>query len=432
MGSLKQKIDSLFDYCGDNAKNAGSAGPRTYSTGYSPNNIRQVVISPNGVFVSYHIATSGTDGRRFKFIEFKENELYLEERDPKYKSILSRLADPLICSCVEEIVVLSKALTGYPQGNYMSEIELSSLISSFKGGGSDLKERISKRYERLRYYTVLDVNFKEFISYYRAMMKSGYKFMTDMPEFKIRSNITEFAGQDYCKHWNTQTRSYALDTQLQSHFAAIREKYEAEEKAKAVDVVRDKRIGGKLKDVNGYIEAYLQYSSLWKIFYNIVSKEGTNGVLPDLNFVRKPEIIQVLPFKGMTKVPDSLVSKQPCSESEALEKNEAMLKTYPARCSKVLAEALFGGLNGVLIRNEPFLLKTIVDGCETVVYVPKELEGLASQIHSLTGVKFGGREVDVSIVNSCSQFMRYFVACENTQPFMKEYWRSKLTKGVAK
>lgn len=434
MGKVRQKIDSLIDYCGDIARNSGGAGPRVYSEGYSPNNIRRVVISPNGVLVVYHKANQSTGGRSYNFVEFPERELYMEEQEQSYKPILRLLAVPLVCSCLEEIVVLSNSLTGNVHPNYLSEIQLETMVASFKGAGSDLQTKISNRYKRLRYYTVMNVNFKEFMNYFGAAVRSKeagrYSFFSEMPGFQSRSQITELAGSDYWRYYGVQTSTYALDSVLEGHFSAIRQRREKEDKSKAVDAMREKRLGSKIQVVNALISEYALFNRLWSQYYNIVRHEGTNGVLADLGFVKQPDTFQVSPFRGMCKVPERLMSKQQCGDAEALEKNESQLKGYKARCAGWIVHDFLTALDGVRNLGEETLLRVIVDGCETSISVPTSYSSLVKNIQDVTGVSFSGRDINATISICCSQFLRYFVDCGHTEPFSKEYWEGKLRKGV--
>lgn len=435
MGTVRQKVATLIDYRGDCAKYDASTGPRMYSSDFSPNNIRRIVISPEGVMVVYHraIRVSGSS-RPYNFVRFNAVDLYKEEQSQNYKPLLSLLSSPLICSCLEEIVILSQASMGYSSELYMNEIRLDEMVRSFKGAGSDLKEKLSNRYSRLRFYTVIGCTFNQFMAVFKEAATNrslgSYSFFTEMPVFKsVLESKTELAGEDYWKSYDVRTNIYAFDISLGEHFKNIKSRREAALKDAAVEAHRNERVGGKLKALNELIEDYLTYSKVWDSFYKIVKKEGTNGVLPDIGFVRPPEIEQVFPFKGMRSVPDKLVSKQPCSEAEALERNEALFKNYKAKCCMALAVAFMTALRSI---KEPTLLQTIVNGCETTVCVPKTLDPVVDDIQRATGVVFSGKQIEVSVVNSCYQFMKYFVDCEHTAPFNKSYWEDKLRKGVAK
>lgn len=430
MGKARQKIDPLFDYRGDNARNASGGSARTYSADYSPNNIRSVVISPNGVLVRYHIGTAGTKNRSYCFAEFNERDLYSEEQDPKYKPILRMLAVPLVCGSLEEIVVLGNSLSGQVHPNYLAEIQLDGMVASFKGAGADLKSRISNRFTRLRYYTVVSCNWKEFMNYFSQLIQTKevtkYHFFSEMPGFASRAQITEVGDADYWKSWNALPSTYAFDAKLKAHFEDVKKRREAADKMAAVDEQRNKRVGSKIQAINDLIEEYLTYNKLWSAYYSIVQKEGTNGVLPDLSFVRPPENLQLLPFKGMAKVPDTMISKQPCSEAEAFEKDEELLSKYKARCSKALVGNFLMAISK--LSGEPYLLKTLMKNCETTVCVPPDLASVASQLQGLTGVAFNGRDLEASIINSCWQFMQCFVGCAHTEPFTRKYWESKLSR----
>lgn len=434
MGKVRQKIVPLFDYCGDRSRNAGSGVKPMYSSEYSPHNIRRVVISPDGVMVVYHKSTAKTGGRTFGYVQFSAKDLYLEEQDPKYKPILRMLADP-VCQCLEEIVVLSRASYGQQvHENYRNEVRLESMVASFKGAGYDLKGKISNRFTRLRYYTEMGVDFQYFldcfVQFHKSREDSKYDFFSEMPWFKDYAQKTELAGPDYWRNWGINTGTYSFDVALREHFVNVKQKHEDAEKFAAVSAAREKRVGGKVQAINELIDDYLVYSKLWVAFNSIVQKEGTNGVLPDLSFVRPVETVQLLPFKGMAKVPEQFISKQPCSEAEAFEKDEAMLKNYKAKCCRALAVNFLTALSK--LQGEPYLLKTLVKDCETTVCVPQEMKQTALAIQESTGVVFSGKDFQASIVNCCWQFMQYFVGCAHTEPFTRRYWESKIQRRAAK
>lgn len=426
MGAVRQKIEKLFDYCGDNARNAGREGARAYSATFSPNNIRAVVISPNGVLVRYHLPVNG---RSHAIAQFNERELYAEECEPKYKPILRMLAHPLVCASVEEIIVLSSSLSGVVHQSYMNEIELRSMIQSYGGASSDLKSSISGRFGRLRYYAVLNINFNTFVGYYSNVIKNGILkrdgLMCELQAIKNSAQLEELAGEDYWKSYGYQP-TYAFDETLRKHFEAIKSKREAEIKSKAVEEVRDKRVGGKIRAINEMIEEYITCNRLWSRFCKVAKSEGSSGIVPNLDFVEQPEVFKLLKFKGMVTVPDALLDSRQCSEDEAFAHNESVLKGYKLKFAKATACTFFKGLDVIASRGEITLLKTIVNGCETLIAVPPHCQDSAAKIAQMTGVQFNGRDIDTSIVNSCSMFMRYFVAYQHKDVCTRDYWGSRL------
>lgn len=424
---VRSKIRKLIDYCGDI-----DSGRTDYNPNYSPNNIRRIVISPNGVFVVYHKSNPSTGGKTYNYVEFQDKDLYFEEQQPKYKPILDMLANPLVCASLEEIVVLRQSLSGHVHQNFLNEIQLEVMVKSFRGDGSDLKEKITRRFARLRYYSVLDANFKAFLTIFKTAVQtkeiSRYPFFSEIPTFKSRCQTTVLAGDDYWKYNGCLAHRYAYDAVLKAHFDAIRKSHEDKLKADKVDELRDKRLGGKIAEVNAKIEEYIAYNRLWSTYYNIIRKEGPNGVLPNLSFVKAPEAYEVLPFKGMVKVPEMHLSKQQVPEQEALERNEAMFKSYKLRCASSLVQDFLTALERVADGGEEILLKVLVGGCEAGISVPTNYKGTVEKIKLLTGVEFAGRDIQATVVLCCSQFIRFFVDCDFTDAFSKPYWEGKLKK----
>lgn len=77
--------------------------------GWSPNNVKRLIVGPDAAIVQFHCAASGTKySRLVEFTKFsrEEHDRDLDDiRNMKYKSILKVLTDGRICSCVEEIIV---------------------------------------------------------------------------------------------------------------------------------------------------------------------------------------------------------------------------------------------------------------------------------------------------------------------------------------
>lgn len=426
MAEVRSKIRKLIDYCGDSERAPGS-----YSPNYSPNNIRRIVISPNGVFVVYHKSNASTGNRTYNYVEFAERDLYQEEDNPKYKPIFDLLAEPHVCASLEEIVVLRQSLSGNVHQNFLNEIQLGGMVKSFKGEGGDLKEKITRRFVRLRYYSVLDVNFKAFLVMFKTAVQNKdiakYPFFSEIPDFRSKCQSTILGGEDYWKYNGCNIR-YAFDTVLRAHFEAIKKSREDKLKSDKVNELRDKRLGGKIAEVNAKIDEYLAYNKLWTTYSSIVYREGPNGVLPNLSFVKVPESYEVLPFKGMTKVPEEHLSKQQVPEQEALERNEAMFKSYKLRCASSLVQDFLTALERVADGGEEILLKVIVNNCETGISVPSAYKGTVEKIKALTGVEFAGRDIQSTVVLCCSQFIRFFVDTDYKEAFSKPYWESKLKR----
>lgn len=427
--SVRSKVLSVIDYCGDIARNGEREGT-SYSLGYSPNNIRCLVISPNGVLVRYHLSNSATRGTTSRFVEYKPMDLFTEEESPNYKPILRMLATPLVHASIEEIVILTRTMGCETHQNYLSEFKPDVMVETFKGAGADTRERIANRFGRLRYFTTLNITLDDFRGYIRQLSQKGVRleFYSEIPAFKPYANVTEFAGKDYWKFNGATKNHYPFDGALIQHFSSIADAKIAKERNDAIANKRNERLGSKIQQANIAIEDYARYSKIWARFYQVVQQSGSNGVLGDLNFVKKPEIFKIAKFDGMTKsAPAQFVEDQKQGDEQAIEANIKQLSNYRLRCARELATELITALCMLIDSGEPELVSMMMHDCETTVCVPSELASMEAKLATCSQKKFDGRDIDASIINCCWQFILFFVQYEDNRAIERKYWREQLS-----
>ena len=117
MNEIRENIQGLIDYRGDIRNNADSLRSARYSKDYSPNNIKTVVISTEGILVRLHRPYTGNLNKgcmrlsnTIMYYQFTPLKLYKPDANGQPdlgKGILEMLVKPLVCASVEEIVFLN-------------------------------------------------------------------------------------------------------------------------------------------------------------------------------------------------------------------------------------------------------------------------------------------------------------------------------------
>lgn len=236
MNEARKQLFSCIDYCGDVARGGN------YSIHFSPNNIKTVVLSPDGMFVRLHIGVSVPSRSRCKgvnvinsimhFVPINTVALYDRNKGTGYfetakeRSMLEMLVNPLVCGCVEEIIVI-KGVSVPQYSTFMErygawEFNYNSLLS--KASSNNLLDGIKKRFPRLKYITESSLPFNAFISSIQSLTEqaSVIPVMTDLLKEDYVTNIIPVNDDCWMNGSKLQPSVYNLDKELASVFEKIK------------------------------------------------------------------------------------------------------------------------------------------------------------------------------------------------------------------
>ena len=188
MNEARKQVFSCIDYCGDIAN-----GAKVYNPSFSPNNIRTVVISPDGMYVRLHVSPqSGTKvvtklSGKSHYVQVSPLNLYMSGKagfnPAKEKSMLEMLTTPLVCANIEEIIIL-KAVSAPQYAPFLNqygawEFDYNVLVDKKTG---DLLKDVGVRFPRLRYITEVNMPFLTFINSVKgdSVRVDSAEFLTDM------------------------------------------------------------------------------------------------------------------------------------------------------------------------------------------------------------------------------------------------------------
>lgn len=230
MNKARKQLFSCIDYCGDIARGGN------YSNHFSPNNIKTVVVSPDGMFVRLHTGVSGSSRIRginvinsiMHFVPINTVALYDRNKGTGYfepakeRSMLEMLVNPLVCGCIEEIIIL-KGVSVPQYSVFMErygawEFNYNSLLSAINT--NNLLEGIKKRFPRLRYITEASLPFNAFISQIQSLTEqaSVTPFLTELLKKDYIINITSINEDSWMNGSKLQPSVYVLDRMLTSVF----------------------------------------------------------------------------------------------------------------------------------------------------------------------------------------------------------------------
>ena len=236
METVSEKIRRLFDYRGVCANSSNTNISIAKTSDYSPNNIRRVIISPDGVLVSFHkrltagrVSGSTNGNSQFAFLAFNALELNREEQSENYKPILLNLSEPRVCACVEEIVICTQSMNGvFDSGAFQREVSVGGMIKSFINKSGSIDDVVKRRFQRLRYFSLCSCTIQEVLMCCKDLNFLS-DFISEHPQFSDRMQVKEYqSGEDYWKYANLQTSIYPFDANvLSKHFHEIKEKFEA-------------------------------------------------------------------------------------------------------------------------------------------------------------------------------------------------------------
>lgn len=431
MNELRKQIFGIFDYCGDIQKNGDNIRSAQYSSGYSPNNIRAVVISAEGILIRLHKPYKGSlfkgisrIGGKVLYMYFNPLKLYKQDENGKIDfgvSFYKMLVRPLVCASIEEIVILQGVSNNsfYPCVDLMNTYDLrkEDLLLGYKRT-SDQNVDIAERFCRLNKITTVNMSFVSFIANYRKNIKAVENaiFLSDLLKNYIVNS--ESFNDDWWAGIKLQPSTYALDEELKTYFEGINAKYE---KLTKDEKVRDAKEKFYKKDVEGLDFAIKKYVSLCTLpmkLRAIISNGESNGLIDNLSYPML-QFDKVVDYPGFPKgVRPMFIDKESkMSVKEAIKHNKSVtssISSIVTLTSKAFIENLY-----YLYKNSPITLSVVsskikesIRGTDVSIIVPSDCEQMLKEMESnLNGLKFGcdGKRMTQSIVNAVWLFSLCFI-----------------------
>lgn len=380
-----------------------------YSNGtdFSPNNIKRLVISPEGVAVWYYV------NKKFAYKFFSILDYMKSSGSQDYKPILSILYAERQLTSIEEIIILP---TGSNRQNCLNPLEMEASVLIGKRGATSL-DGAKSSYKRLRYFTIAyNMDFKTFLGNYTKAVNeklgrdfiSDCDFMCDAQKNEIHSD-TEYYMQDGISI-TSRTLYPIMDGEngtLSSYFKKVKQdkltRIKKEEIAKHSEET-NKKANSELESV---LKKYKGYYKCASRLYGVALKQGYN-ILVDSQCGFKPTKLTLKKCKLLED--ETIFNIEDCSsEKSAINYNIKVLSDgYKILYVTIVKDFLTKLVSIARVRK--LTAKALVESSDNVIaIVTNELQALNSEIQEICGKSYKGQNIDDSMANVCSLYVKFFI-----------------------
>lgn len=205
-------------------------------TNYSPNNLKSVILSQEGVLLTFFTTKGTNQNRATRYVPFPQTEASYTEITTG-KPLLSFILSERVYSSIEEIVIIRS--TGASPLMTLGMKEIDYVIN-----------KLVPKLKRLKSFIALNpiqMTLKEFGDYYANQLKDPYKHLYDLEEIQEpQHGRKQLINEDWYLHTQLRPQFYALDTKegaldtyfkkVKAHFDTTKQEQEQKERiGKKVD-----------------------------------------------------------------------------------------------------------------------------------------------------------------------------------------------------
>lgn len=376
----------------------------------SPNNIRRIIISPEGVCVYYYVNVP-TACKQFSVLDYRQSI-----KDPKVKLMLQNLYTGAQITSIEEIIVLTTSMSGNEE---LSPNEYSPSTIINRRGVQSL-DGCKNAYKRLRYITVIrGIPFAKFL---QAIGKEkNIDFISEIPDIQNYAEITEINGKDYYTKNGISIASRTAypnyDGQggvLVKYFSAIKAKKDAQIKREFIENERKEKYAELYNTFNKNFNMYEYYFTGCVRIYNIINKQGLNAY-SQLSSSIKPIKVTLYKVDGIKESKSYNLNMDKIEEETALKENIKILNDAIVTIYLDVVKELYNQVIS-LSNAKPITARILMDSCDCVVAPKgKNLNALNDEIQSKLGKSFTGVSMRDSFANACAYLCKYFVSDPNNE-----------------
>lgn len=416
---------SVGTYCYDIALSKVQFSSNT--SFFSPNNVRRIFISGDGVMVQLFVNTGTGKIKQGRFNPIKAFDCFC---DKNYKPVVQCLVD-LVCSNLEEIVFCTSTKSGIKLNQ--SELNLTALLKGYSGSLSpDLAQSLLGRFPRLREIVMFSGTLQDVIDLSGSEVFRDYsKLFTDCYEDKKLFYIQSLNNKDWFKQYRLRPQHYVLDMKggkLSVYFDTVRSKLETKDKEDKIKEMNTQRFGKKQEVIDKRnLVATNMLISLKK--YSNCSKKTYIDTAWLLKGISAPQ--DLTKYNLSKEVVDAFsrgsVNNNVKEESEKYDLVSASLSKLSENCYTMILESFFSAVFEYSERKVTLSVK-LRDFDASKVVVPNGIS--ASSVEELLGVKFSS---EGSIVNSLAILLAYLCKLnvassqiKDKQMYTVSYWSGLL------
>lgn len=218
--NVNEYRDKIFYDLIDYAHNA-KKGEIIYHPGFSPNNIKRVIISPDKVKVYYYVSKEEDRSipldTKTKTCGLAPQRIWEYSQQEGYEPLISALSYRLVTTSVQEIIFCMKASNNVPVELSPKEFDFTCLIKSYNNKGASVLETVKRRYKRLAYISVFNGSYADLMNIVSQNNYHG-NFFTNNPAIKPAcSKVIPLNDKDWFDNWGQNaakadgTDGYQLD-----------------------------------------------------------------------------------------------------------------------------------------------------------------------------------------------------------------------------
>lgn len=402
--SIQEQVMVLFDYCGNiDKKHYGN---------YSPNNIRRLIISPDGVIVEYHLPNlvPKTNGKSYRCVAFNYMQLQQEQMQRGYKPIIS-LALKRVCSSIEEIIFLT-------QSNQCPAARFIDIEAKF----IDIRSFV-----RLHYITVVNMSINQFAQGYASIASA--RFLSDVPAMQKYIASKRLVVDKWYLDWGSSKSKSTYPVEMRSlagYFFKVKQQYEMEEKQKEQEEEQedkpDEGVEDRLEELNSLIKTYLKFY----VFDETFEHASKSGVVPYITYKKPFQFEQLYKVDGI-KIDKYFLRGSDLPAGEAVQHNIDYINNLNVRFTKAYFSSLVKAMNEI-IDNYPILAKSVLNHNEMLVAEGKFPSNVMAGITAKTGFKFIEKNIGVvkTLSGVASVYSRFFFDNPDSKYNDARYWEGLL------
>lgn len=417
---------------------------------FSPNNIKRLIISPDGVVVQFFTSMVLCT----KPFDTKKASACFSSAD--YVPIISVLGgkrgQSRVCSHIQEIVYCIKGINNLTLRQ--EELDFRSILSYAENvPQSELFRLINTRFSRLSYITMADMTVTELMRSVVANINDDYYFIgADKSIAGVRGTDIRFKTPWYDSTY-LRPEYYDMD-KYNGNLYTILEKIKMKGREKALDSTKkatvDEMLSGKASEAISMsyasIKAILMLSKAYekadfvaymcrgrgsyeeKRLNGILSRTCSVGSLSCKADIIPNELQKILALVGITVVSDANQSTKESVDSITAELTRIASTLYTDLCMMYLA----------ILQSSyskcPITTKTRMSKASMKATFPEMMQSEKTGIEQAIGRKFENASFNTSLATMCSGVCVLLIDCGSSDPLYEsrdvKYWENKLEIGV--
>lgn len=440
----------LIDYA-HNAKR----GEIVYHPGFSPNNIKRLIICPDKTVIYYYVTRKNDKNipldANSKQTAYPASRLFQYSQQMDYEPLISALSYKLVTTSIQEVIFCMRACNE-PITLTQKEFDFNCLIKSYNNKQGSLMETIKSRYKRLGYISIFNGNYnqlKELVG-----QKKHKSFFIENPAIKSACvKVMPINNDDWFNNWGQNaatkdgTSGYMLDNNgscLNAYFKTVQAKRKADKDKEEDGFEQYKIEKNKVseKTAESFEKALDTYKKFVSCGYALLIKlqQSANSLYLDnnINATYKESVALALLEVPIYKAKETdkkygitfTKGSNDISAEERAKNNIELLKEHCQSVYEILVKALCDNMiSNTNQLKQSYMFEVVLDNFDNVLKPTPALSSYANS-NQFIGKLFKGEKLKDSMANVCYLTSLLYLSKrtdkEVNECFNKDYWYNKL------